>query len=46
MHKALDEGVRIQGVRVAISSELTTRVLTRAGAGERGAPYRELAPRA
>jgi len=43
--KSLDEGVRHRGIKVVISSAFETRVLTRAEAGERGAPYRDLAPR-
>lgn len=44
--KTLDEGIRHRGVKVAVSSAFETRVLTRAEAGERGAPYRDLTPRA
>lgn len=43
--KTLDEGVRHRGVKVAISSLFETKVLTRAEAGERGAPYRDLTSR-
>lgn len=42
--KTLDEGIRHRGVKVAVSSLFETKVLTRAEAGERGAPYRDLAP--
>lgn len=42
--KSLDEGVRHRGVKVAISSAFETRILTRAEAGDRGAPYRDLVP--
>ncbi len=42
--KSLDEGVRHRGFKVAISSAFETRVLTRAEAGERGAPYMEISP--
>jgi hypothetical protein len=42
--KTLDEGIRHRGVKVAVSSLFTTRVLTRAEAGERGAPYRDMEP--
>ncbi len=40
--KSLDEGVRHRGIKVAISSAFGTRILTRAEAGERGTPYREI----
>lgn len=43
--RTLDDGVRHRDIKVAISSTLETRVLTRAEAGERGQPYRDLAPR-
>lgn len=43
--KSLDEGIRHRDIKVVISSAFQTRVLTRAGAGERGAPYRDLASR-
>nr|WP_312991068.1 hypothetical protein [Brevundimonas diminuta] len=43
--KSLDEGIRHRGVKVAISSEFKTRVLTRVDAGDRGDPYRDLEPR-
>ncbi|MGR6534103.1 hypothetical protein [Brevundimonas sp. RM1] len=42
--KSLDEGVRHRGIKVAISSAFDTRVLTRAEAGERGEPYRDILP--
>lgn len=40
-----DDGVRHRNIKVAISSTLETRVLTRAEAGDRGEPHRDLAPR-
>ena len=40
--KTLDEGIRHRGVKVVVSSLFETRVLTRAEAGDRGAPYRDL----
>lgn len=43
--RTLDDGVRHRNIKVAISSTLETQVLTRADAGERGEPYRDLAPR-
>lgn len=36
------DGVRIRDIKVAIGGSDATRVLTRAGAGARGEPYREL----
>jgi len=43
--KTLDEGIRHRGVKVVVSSLFETRVLTRAEAGDRGAPYRDLTSR-
>nr|WP_315026833.1 hypothetical protein [Brevundimonas diminuta] len=43
--KSLDEGIRHREIKVVISSAFQTRVLTRAEAGERGAPYHELLAR-
>ena len=43
--RTLDDGVRHRNIKVAISSTLETGVLTRAEAGDRGEPYRDLAPR-
>lgn len=43
--KTLDEGIRHRGVKVVVSSLFETKVLTRAEAGERGAPYRNLLPK-
>jgi hypothetical protein len=40
--KSLDEGIRHRGIKVAISSAFETRVLTRAEAGDRGEPYRDV----
>lgn len=42
--RSLDEGIRHREIKVVVSSAYKTRVLTRAEAGERGAPYRDLAP--
>lgn len=42
--RSLDEGVRHRGIKVVISSAFETRVLTRAEARERGAPYRDVLP--
>lgn len=44
--KALHDGMRYRDVVVHISSDARTEVLTRAQAGERGEPYRDLLPRA
>lgn len=38
----LEEGIRHREIRVSVSSQLESKVLTRAEAGERGAPYRDL----
>lgn len=38
----LEEGIRHREIRVSVSSAFETKVLTRAEAGERGAPYRDL----
>lgn len=38
----LDDGLRHRNIQVHIGSQQVTRVLTRAEAGERGAPYRDL----
>lgn len=43
--KTLDEGIRHRGVKVAVSSLFKTKVLTRAEAGDRGSPYRDLTSR-
>ena len=43
--KTLDEGIRHRGVKVAVSSLFETKVLARAEAGDRGAPYRDLTSR-
>lgn len=43
--KTLDEGIRHRGVKVVVSSLFETKVLTRAEAGDRGAPYRDLTSR-
>ena len=37
--RSLDEGIRHREIKVVISSAYETLVLTRAEAGERGAPY-------
>lgn len=42
----LDDGLRYRDVVVHIGSAQETRVLTRGEAVERGAPYRDLKPRA
>lgn len=42
---SLDDGLRYRGIQIHIGSAQETKVLTRAEAGERGAPYRDLKPR-
>ncbi|MEN5229104.1 hypothetical protein [Brevundimonas naejangsanensis] len=42
---ALNDGLRHRDIVIHIGSQQETKVLTRAEAGERGAPYRDLAPR-
>ena len=42
---ALNDGLRHRNIVIHIGSQQETKVLTRAEAGERGAPYRDLAPR-
>ena len=42
----LDDGLRYRDIVIHIGSKQETKVLTRAEAGERGAPYRDLTPRA
>lgn len=41
---ALHDGLRHRDIMIRIGSTQETKVLTRADAGERGAPYRDLAP--
>jgi len=43
---ALHDGLRHRGIVIHVGSAQETKVLTRAEAGERGAPYRDLTPRA
>lgn len=43
---ALHDGLRHRDIMIHIGSQQETKVLTRAETGERGAPYRDLAPRA
>ncbi|WP_409018897.1 hypothetical protein [Brevundimonas vesicularis] len=40
--KTLNEGIRHRGIKVEVSSLFESQVLTRAEAGDRGAPYFEL----
>lgn len=42
----LDDGLRYRDIMVHIGSGQDTRVLTRGDAEDRGAPYRDLKPRA
>ena len=44
--KAIHDGMRHRDVVVQVSSVAKTEVLTRAQAGGRGEPYRDLAPKA
>jgi len=41
---ALHDGLRHRDIVIHVGSQQKTKVLTRAEAGERGAPYRDLAP--
>ena len=41
----LDDGLRHRDIQIHVGSAQVTKLLTRADAGERGAPYRELMPR-
>lgn len=41
---ALHDGMRHRNIQVHVSSTLETKVLARAEAGERGAPYRDPTP--
>lgn len=41
---SLHDGLRYRQIKIHVSSGLETRVLSRAEAGDRGAPYRELEP--
>jgi len=41
----LDDGLRHRDVQVHVGAAQETKVLTRTEAGDRGAPYRKLAPR-
>lgn len=41
----LDDGMRHRDIQVHVGAAQKTKVLTRAEAGERGAPYRDVAPR-
>jgi len=42
---ALNDGLRHRNMVIHVGSQQETKVLTRAEAGERGAPYRDLEPR-
>ncbi|WP_292045877.1 MULTISPECIES: hypothetical protein [unclassified Brevundimonas] len=44
--KTIADGIRIRDIKVAISADATTAVLTREEAGDRGEPYREPQARA
>ena len=43
---ALHDGLRHRDIVIHVGSQQETKVLTRAEAGERGAPYRDLTPSA
>jgi hypothetical protein len=43
--KTIADGIRIRDIMVAFTGGSITRTLTRSDAGERGQPYRNLAPR-
>ena len=45
MPKTLVDGIRIREIKVAVGASETTAVLTRAVAGARGEPYRDLMPK-
>lgn len=40
--RTLDEGIRHRGIKVMVSSLFETKILTRAEAADRGAPYYDL----
>lgn len=42
----LDDGLRHRNIQIHIGSQQQTKVITRAEAGAKGEPYRELTPRA
>lgn len=42
---SLQDGMRYREVQIQVSSKFETRVLSRAEAGERGEPYRDLLPK-
>lgn len=42
----LDDGLRHRDIQIHVGSAQETKLLTRAEAAERGAPYRDLMPRA
>ncbi|MNW06532.1 hypothetical protein D3C71_2029590 [compost metagenome] len=42
----LDDGMRYRDIQIHVGSAQEMKVLTRAEAGERGEPYRDLTPRA
>lgn len=42
----LDDGLRHRDIQIHVGSAQETKVVARAEAGERGAPYRDLTPRA
>ena len=43
--KNMEDGMRYRDIRIAVGSKEKTAVLTRAEAGDRGGPYRDLLPK-
>ncbi|WP_284876666.1 hypothetical protein [Brevundimonas sp. MEB006b] len=41
--QSIADGIRIRDIKVAVSSSDASKILTRAEAGDRGEPYRDLA---
>lgn len=43
--QSIADGIRIRGIKVTVGATATTKILTRAEAGNRGEPYRDLTDR-
>lgn len=43
--QTIADGIRIRDIKVAVGAGETAAILTRAEAGDRGEPYRDLTPR-
>jgi hypothetical protein len=43
--QSIADGIRIRDIKVAVGATAVTKVLTRAEAGDRGEPYRDLTDR-